>query len=284
MGNELSELSAMRMANTKQPTMMSVFSSAESFDLAARMASALAKSTIVPKAYQNNAPNCLIAIEMAWRINTSPMMVMQNLYVVNGTPSWSSQWVIAMINNSRRYKTELKYDMVYDEVGQPVSCVAWAEDYNGNKVVGPKITMQMAIDEGWVAKNGSKWKTMPEVMICYRAASFFGRRNCPDMIMGIYTRDEVLEGVPDSVETVVDDDSKPASQDDRLELMGLINDKFGDKGLDGIQGVKDAILVELGLSSLNSMNVGQFRRAKEMVREMAEADGSAEAPQEKTEE
>lgn len=283
MSNELSEFGTMQMAKIKQPS-MSVFSSAESFDLAARMAGALAKSTIVPKAYQGNAANCLIAIEMAWRINTSPMMVMQNLYVVNGMPSWSSQWVIAMINNSRRYKTELKYDLEYDEFGQPTSCVAWAEDYNGHKVIGPKITMKMANDEGWTTKNGSKWKTMPEVMICYRAASFFGRRNCPDMIMGIYTQEEVLDGVPEQIENVIDEDSKTASQEDRLELMDLINNEFGDRGLEGVQGIKDAILNELGLSSMNNMTVGQFKRAKEMVHEMAEADAPEDKPADKPEE
>jgi hypothetical protein len=65
-------------------------------------------------------------------------------------------------------------------------------------VKGPVITMQMAKDEGWLDKNGSKWKTMPEVMLRYRAASFFGRLNCPDMIMGIYSADEVVELGPDA--------------------------------------------------------------------------------------
>lgn len=91
-------------ASAIQPKMntgsLSVFSDAENFNTALRMASALAKSTVVPKAYQGNEGNCLIAIEMAARINTSPMMVMQNLYIVNGNPAWSSQWIIAMINSN----------------------------------------------------------------------------------------------------------------------------------------------------------------------------------------
>lgn len=51
-----------------------------------RMAQCLASSTVVPKEYHGNVGNCMIAIEMASRINTSPMMVMQNLYIVNGAP------------------------------------------------------------------------------------------------------------------------------------------------------------------------------------------------------
>ena len=139
---------------------LSVFANAESFNLATRMATALAQSTVVPKAYQGNVGNCMIAIEMASRINTSPMMVMQNLYIVNGNPAWSSQWIIAMINSSKRYKTELQFEFGHDTADGGLSCKAWAEDYSGHKVEGPKITMKMANEEGWATKSGSKWKTI----------------------------------------------------------------------------------------------------------------------------
>lgn len=170
---------------------LSVFADGASFNTALRMAQCLASSTVVPKEYHGNVGNCMIAIEMASRINTSPMMVMQNLYIVNGRPAWSSQWIIAMINSSRRYKTELQFEFGRDKADGGLSCRAWAEDYSGHKVYGPKITMNMANEEGWTSKNGSKWKTMPDVMIQYRAASFFGRMNCPDMRYMI-RRDEVV--------------------------------------------------------------------------------------------
>ncbi len=195
MANELTVSNERTMPSVQQKSsqMLNVFSSNESFSLALKMAQALASSTIVPKAYQGNVGNCMIAIEMAARINTSPMMVMQNLYIVNGNPSWSSQWIIAMINNSGRYKTELQFEFVGTPGTDSYGCRAYAEDRTGHRVEGPLVTMQMAKDEGWYGKSGSKWKTMPEVMIRYRAASFFGRVNCPDMVMGIYTQEEVYE-------------------------------------------------------------------------------------------
>ena len=64
---------------------------------------------------------------------------------------------------------------------------------DGRKVTGPVVTMDLAKAEGWYDKNGSKWKTMPQMMLRYRAASFFGRMNCPDLMMGMYTREEVEE-------------------------------------------------------------------------------------------
>ena len=206
------------MANTENTLQLqdvhlseaNIFSSKNAFDLACRMAKAFSESTIVPKAYQGNISNCLIALEMAGRIGTSPMMVMQNLYIVNGTPSWSSQFIVAMINNSKKYKTELQFELTGE--GDSLACTAYTFDYEGRKVSGPTITMEMAKAEGWVQKNGSKWKTMPEVMIRYRAASFFGRINCPDMIMGIYTEDEVQAMTPiqvvDAIEMTIDDEIK----------------------------------------------------------------------------
>jgi len=231
---------AMQMPKT---TGMNVFSDAKSFEAAFKMADCLAKSTIVPKEYHNNVGNCMIALEMASRIDTSPMMVMQNLYIVNGRPAWSSQWIIAMINSSKRYKTELQFEFGHDSRDGGLSCTAWAEDYFGHKVFGPKITMKMANDEGWTTKNGSKWKTMPEVMIQYRAASFFGRLNCPDMIMGIYSADEAyeiddnanaggtysLDVDPNTGEIIATktESSEPINKEDREILFALVSKCFG---------------------------------------------------------
>lgn len=238
---------------------LNVFSDAQNFETALRMADCLSKSTIVPKDYQNNSGNCMIAIEMASRIDTSPMMVMQNLYIVNGRPAWSSQWIIAMINSSRRYKTELQFTFGNDEKDGGLSCQAWAEDYAGHKVVGPKITMNMAVAEGWTTKNGSKWKTMPQVMIQYRAASFFGRMNCPDMIMGIYSKDEVTDmvdmkdndfglivdpetGEPIEVDIVPDE---PITQEQRQDLFKLVKKELGEEG----NNILKQVLGEFGLDS-----------------------------------
>ena len=53
--------------------------------------------------------------------------------------------------------------------------------------------MKMADAEGWTKKNGSKWKTLPALMLRYRAASFFANLNCPELTSGFYTREEMLD-------------------------------------------------------------------------------------------
>lgn len=172
---------------------LGIFGTEDNFLMATQMAKALASSTIVPQTYQGNWSNCLIAIEQAQRLKVSPMMVMQNLYVIQGRPSWSSSFLIAAINNSKKFDTELQFEDTKDKNGKPYSCLAYALK-NGRRVEGMEITMDMAQAEGWLNKNGSKWKTMPALMLRYRAASFFARLNCPEITLGLYTRDELLDG------------------------------------------------------------------------------------------
>lgn len=291
MSNKKNEMAVAEQKQNAVPTVktggLNVFSDAQNFETALRMADCLSKSTVVPKDYQNNTGNCMIAIEMASRINTSPMMVMQNLYIVNGRPAWSSQWIIAMINSSHRYKTELQFTFGNAKEDGGLSCQAWAEDYAGHKVVGPKITMNMANDEGWTQKNGSKWKTMPQVMIQYRAASFFGRMNCPDMIMGIYSQEEVADMVdlketdfglivdPDSGEVIETDivPDEPITQEQRQDLFKLVNEKLGASGND----ILKQVLSEFGLDSTAKITNSTLEGITKRIVEIAEqnpADGS----------
>ena len=160
--------------------------------MAMQMAKALSSSTIVPSTFQKNDANCLIAIEQAQRLKVSPLMVMQNLYVIQGRPSWSSKFLIAAINNSDKFDMELQFDETKTEDGKPFSCTAWTMK-NGRRIEGMTVDMDMADDEGWTKKNGSKWKTMPQLMLRYRAASFFSSLNCPELTMGLYTKEEMQD-------------------------------------------------------------------------------------------
>lgn len=271
----------MAMPTAPQGGMMGIFADPQTFQGAMNMACALADSTIIPKDFQKNPSNCLIAIEMSARLNASPMMVMQNLFVVNGRPAWSSQWIVAMINQSRKYKTELQYEFGNDPADGGLSCFAWAIDREGHKVVGPKITMKMAESEGWTTKNGSKWKTMPQVMIQYRAASFFGRKNCPDMIMGIYSRDEALEMDYEDVDYdptegdqgtdasgLTAEDLRPITQEQRKALLGTIKQSFGAESSEILR----TLLSEVGCESTEGMPTHLYKKVLARIKELT--DGS----------
>ena len=167
-----------------------IFSSIEKFEQTKFMAEFLSSSDLVPKDYQNKPANVLIAMNMASRLGSDVMQVMQNLYIIHGRPSWSSQFLIATLNSSGKFSS-LQYSFFGEPNADEWGCFAYAtEKESGLKVSGPKITMAMAKAEGWYGKNGSKWKTLPELMLTYRAAAFFVRTKAPELSMGMSTVEE----------------------------------------------------------------------------------------------
>lgn len=163
-----------------------VFAPAQ-FEHAQRIAKLLSSSDLVPNQYKGNIANTMVALEMAHRMNASPLMVMQNLHIIHGRPSWGSSFIIASLNSCGRFGT-LRFEST------PTSCKAVTLDKQSGAILeGPTVTMEMAKAEGWLDKPGSKWKTMPELMLKYRAAAFFGRLYAPEIMMGLYSADEVVD-------------------------------------------------------------------------------------------
>lgn len=159
------------------------------FALAQREATALANSSLVPKEFSGNVANCLIALNLSRRTGFDPLMTMQNLDVIHGRPSFRATFLIACVNACGRF-TPLKYRL--SGTGDDRTCVAVANDREtGEEIEGPPVSVKMAKDEGWYGKNGSKWKTMPELMLRYRAAAFFARTVAPDVALGMMTSDEL---------------------------------------------------------------------------------------------
>lgn len=212
----------------------SAFGGAVAFETAQRVGKALSASSLVPESYRNNLPNCLIALEIAHRIGASPLMVMQNLYMVQGKPGWSSSFLIATVNASNRF-TPLRFETRGDD--------PFADDYrvrakakdkeSGEECVGSWITWAMVKAEGWSTKGGSKWKTMPEQMFTYRAAAFWTRVYAPELSLGIRTQDELV----DIGEAVVSTVPPAQIQDERKS----VHDEAAEQYAESIAGVKEAI-------------------------------------------
>ena len=176
----------------------------------------------------NALANAVVALNMAQRMGADPLMVMQNLYIVEGRPSWSSQWIIAAVNGCGRFsplrfdikvlgeKTVERVDTVWENGNRSVVtkkvtivdkvCTAWAiEKETGERLESPSVSIEMAVKEGWYTKNGSKWQTMDEVMLRYRTASFFGKLYAPELLMGLQSVEEaqdIIDLHPDGSYTV----------------------------------------------------------------------------------
>ncbi len=258
----------------------------EAFELSQRIAKMLASSTLVPEQYRsvvkvkagkdnfgnmqyrdeenpNGLSNCIIALNMANRMGADPLMVMQNLYLIEGRPAWSSQFIMAAINSCGRFsalrfdlddlgETEVEYQETVWENRQKktvakkvtvknLTCVAWAiERETGERIESSKITMEMAVKEGWYGKNGSKWQTMPEQMLRYRAASFFGRVYAPELLMGLRSaeeeQDRIIDVTPDANVVSVQQDLSAVKKQilqaktlDELDAIAADIEQYSDK-------------------------------------------------------
>lgn len=166
------------------------FANRESFQALYDMGKMFATSALVPQNYQGKPMDCAIAVDMANRMGVSPMMVMQNLYVVKGKPSWSGQACMSMIKGSSEF-TNVRPVYTGERNTDTWGCYIQAEYKNTGEVVkGTEVTIQMAKTEGWYGKTGSKWQTIPELMLAYRAAAFFARVYLPNALMGVYVEGE----------------------------------------------------------------------------------------------
>lgn len=196
--------------------------SAGGFEHAQRVAKMLSSSDLVPQSYKGNIPNTMIAMEMSNRIGASPLMVMQNLSVIQGKPSWSSSFIIASLNNSKRF-TRLNFRL--DGEGEDYGCTAFAKDLKtGETLEGPKVDWKMVKGEGWLAKTGSKWKTMPELMFRYRAAAFFGRLYSPDILMGMQTVEESQDVAGDAVAEKISSKPVVVLPEEMIAVISETND------------------------------------------------------------
>ena len=168
----------------------------------------LSQTDMIPMSYRNKPGNCFIAIDMASRMNVSPLLVMGMLNVIQGNASWNGQGCIALINNCGRF-TPIEFEEEMREDGY-FSCVAYAtEKASGKTLRSTKIDKTLVVNNGWWDKNNSYWRKMPQQMARYRAAAFFARTECPEALMGLYTTDEIRDmtgqyDVPTTEKVVID--------------------------------------------------------------------------------
>lgn len=211
-----------------------VFTSIKAFESAQQMATAMSKSAIIPKAFQKKPEDIMIALELANRTGTSVIMVMQNIDIIQGKPSWSSKYVISALNSCGRF-SPLRFK--YEDLGKKtinyviytgyhpnkkkfdksieihdMKCTAFCKDLEGEVIEGPAITISMAVKEGWYTKDGSKWPTMTKLMMSYRSAKFFGNLYAPDVLMGMQSADEVIDISPVDNSNLKSDEEINANQ------------------------------------------------------------------------
>ena len=168
------------------------------FELEQRKAKAFSLSAFFPKhllgqgqnAAQISVANATIVYDIAYRMNLSPLEVAQSIFIIHGKPSFETKFLVARLNSSGLLKGRL--NTIVSKDGQSAYCEA-IDAQTGTVLRGTTITMDMAKREGWLSKNGSKWQTMPTLMLKYRAQSFFINEFFPEVRLGLRTKEEVQD-------------------------------------------------------------------------------------------
>jgi hypothetical protein len=219
-----------QLSTQKNTSLSFNFFDAEQFAVMQRVSKMFSMSELVPDMYKPSekitpekaTANCMIALSLSQRMGADPLMVMQNLVIIYGRPSWSSKFLIATVNTCGRFEA-LKYrfrnlgkigkititeyvwnnatkrkepkEIVFDgsEIDN-IECVAYTKEKGSTDVLeSSEVSIRMAIEERWYTKDGSKWKTMPKKMLIYRAASFWTNEYAPEISMGMKTEEEVYD-------------------------------------------------------------------------------------------
>lgn len=183
------EETSLVVAPEVKDTSLSMWNDRETLNYMFKFATELSKSELVPQSYQNKPANVMIAWDMGNRMNVSPLWVMQNSCIVRGKFGWSGQACKALIDGCGKFSRSR-----FVEVGEKGKDT-WGyyleavEKGTGEIVKGTAVTMQLAKEEGWL--SNSKWKSMSEQMLKYRCASFFARTECPNVLGGYQTAEEL---------------------------------------------------------------------------------------------
>lgn len=152
-------------------------------------------SYAVPKHLRDNPGACSAVAMRAFTWEMDPWAVATKTYLVNDQLAYEAQLVAAVVINRAPIAKRPKY--VFEGEDQDLRCTVTIEMQDGDllEYKSPRV--------GKIpTKNSPLWKADPEQQIGYFAIRAWARRHTPDVIMGVYTPDEMREQQIADVETV----------------------------------------------------------------------------------
>lgn len=176
---------------------------------ALEFAGMLSKSNLVPKDFQNNPGNILVAVQWGMELGLQPMQAMQNIAVINGRPSLWGDAVLALV------KASPACEFVVEEVGDDKAVCRVKRRGEPEQV--RTFTMADAEKAGLKGKQGP-WSQYPKRMMQMRARSWAVRDVFPDVLRGMPIAEE-LQDAPEKNITAASQvltDAKPAYTDDQM--------------------------------------------------------------------
>lgn len=172
-----------------------------------RLAKAFSMSGMVPPHFAGKPEACLVAMLYAEQLGEHPMLLFQEMSVINGRPNTSARFAISRANKSGLLQGPISWKSKGQ--GDALEVTASAVLRETGEVIQTTVTMKEATADGWT--RNPKYRSIPEQMLRWRAATRLINLYMPEVLFGMGVREDaevrpvtVREEPPSSGSVVAD--------------------------------------------------------------------------------
>lgn len=189
------------------------------FEQMQRVAKAMADASLVPKHLQGHVSDCLLIVNQAIKRHMDPFDLAQVTHVVHGKLGYEGKAIAAWVNDSPRIVGSLNYSYDGEGINRRVRV--------GGLLVGEQAEREIfGTVEDWSTSNES-WKKSPDQMLAYRGAREWARRHTPEIVLGIYTPDELEAGVGMDAKDITPKPQRADYNKPQLDAQNVVETKDG---------------------------------------------------------
>ena len=161
----------------------------------------------IPRHLQGNPGDCFAIIAQAAQWKMNPFVVAQKTHVVNGALGYEAQLINAVVTSMNVISDRFRYEYCgnWDEYRKS----GFAKTAEMGCGVNVGATLRGETEVRWLpmplcmeqvkTRNSPLWATNPMQQLAYLAVKYWTRLYAPDAILGVYSVDELAEGVAEPV-------------------------------------------------------------------------------------
>ena len=165
------------------------------------------------------AAQAVVKIQAGKELGLPPLYSMQNVNIINGKLSLSSNALALMVKKSGKYD----YDVAKSDDTQCIINFCRIEGGKRVEIGQGGFSIKEATEAGLL--RNPTWKSYPQNMLFARAVSRGARMHCPDAIGGAYTHEE-LESIPDNNTKVTYISTASTSSDEAFDALESAGDAY----------------------------------------------------------
>jgi hypothetical protein len=183
----MTESASLAITSQQQsPAALAFLHDGAAFEHLWRVAKAFSMSGMVPGHFQGKPESCMVALMYAQQLGEHPMVMFQEVTVINGRPGTSARFAISRANKSGLLQGPISWKSKGQ--GDALEVTASATWRDTGEVISTTVTMREAAADGWT--RNSKYKSIPEQMLRWRAATRLINLYLPEVLFGLGVREE----------------------------------------------------------------------------------------------